>query len=211
MHVLSVRFHTPAHQVVFSYTCCGHDAAQQIVPSTHVADTGLEGGGGGGGGLKRVMLTIWVIKISPCPHTTEQQPPHCVVGLRVPHAQPLVIVHCQADMIPGLAGDERLLQLLSEAGVTVGQLHQLLELPNCSKLIRQVNEAVCIVQLWCTGQCRNMTTRQRPKSLPCMHLITRRMLLMHPGAKLCPILQTWHNRCACVMPVQSIQSHCSQC
>lgn len=102
------------------------------------------------------MLTIWVVKISPGPYATEQQAPHCIVGLRVPHAQPLVIVHCQADMIPGLAGDERLLELLGKAGVAVGQLHQLLELPNCSKSIRQVNEAVCIVQFWRTGQCKDM-------------------------------------------------------
>ena len=124
------------------YTCCCHSPAQQGGSSTHVAEDWAllgEGQGEGRGEGREVMLTVWVVEIGPGPYATEQQAPFCVVGLGVPHAQPLVIVHCQADMIPGLAGDERLLQLLSEAGVAVGQLHQLLELPHCNGVSKQVN------------------------------------------------------------------------
>lgn len=64
-------------------------------------------------------LTIWMLKVNSGSDSAEEQTPYSVVGLRVPHAEPLVIVHCQADMLPGLVGDESLLQLLGKAGVTV--------------------------------------------------------------------------------------------
>ena len=78
------------------------------------------------------VLTIWVIKVDPSPDTTVQQTPLNVVGLWVPHAQPLVILHSQGNMLSRLVGYQILLQLVIEAGVGIGQLHKLLEMPHCS-------------------------------------------------------------------------------
>jgi hypothetical protein len=77
------------------------------------------------------MLTIRMLQVHPGPDTTVQQTPLNVVGLRVPHAQPLVILHGQSHMLPSLVGDQELLQLLVEAWVCVGQLYQLFELAHC--------------------------------------------------------------------------------
>ena len=69
------------------------------------------------------QLTVRVLQIHPGPNTAVQQTPLSVVGLRVPHAQPLVILHCQSHMLASLVGYQILLQLLIEAWICVGQLH----------------------------------------------------------------------------------------
>lgn len=78
------------------------------------------------------VLTIRMLQIHPSPDATVQQTPLNVVGLRVPHAQPLVVFHSQSHMLPSLVGDQELLQLLVEAWVCVGQLYQLFELAHCT-------------------------------------------------------------------------------
>ena len=81
--------------------------------------------------VQQQWLTIRVVKVNSGPDAAVQEAPLYVVGLRVPHAQPLVILNCQRNMLPSLVGDEVLLQFLIEAGVAVGHLHQLPELAHC--------------------------------------------------------------------------------
>lgn len=68
--------------------------------------------------VEGAKLTIRMVKVHSCPDTAIHQTPFSV-RLGPPHAQPLVILHGMAHMLPSLVGDQVLLQFVIEAGVGV--------------------------------------------------------------------------------------------